>query len=252
MPDGSAPLLHPAPSDPPWIREALDAPLVQKTRVMLAAMWFVCTKPRAFGRAWVTGEAQLPNPLFTMAAAVSVLGVAESAATQLAGQATRRSFFETLGEAAGPYFTYLVMALVAHATLRALGSQRTLRTTVGIALYTGAGPGAILALAMVTCGVVQHARGKPIDTTWVAVVISVLYGYFVYAWQRALVGAHSVSIGRGAIAVNVAIAAFALLAGGFRAGHVFDRVPVELGPHFHFFVQRGVDGALHATYGISF
>jgi hypothetical protein len=226
--------------DPHWHRDALSLPLVKKVRAMGAALWLFARAPRVFGEAWFRGDARIPNPAVAMATAVSILTLFAQETTRVLKRDGEVSpFVATLGETLGPYALYISMGLVAHVLLRLLGSKRRLRTTIGISLLAGAGPGMIVAFSMMpTLAVVARYGLEGVNDAapmWLklclAVLVVVAYVHFVVAFELALAGAHSLPRWRGVVAGTLAIVVMAFVTGRFEESQRFAKYARKLGPH---------------------
>jgi hypothetical protein len=153
------------------------------------------------------------------------------------------SFLETLG----PYAVYIVIGIVAHALLRLLGSRRKLRTTVGVTLLVGAGAGTLLAAGIAVPVVVAiklfgipstQINGVPNAAQVVLIVVfTVLYFYFLAAFELALAGAHGLPRWKGVVAGTFAVFVVAYVCGAIEyLGHT--EALGALGPHLSVYFDR--------------
>jgi hypothetical protein len=251
IPDAPEPVPSPTRTgdeDPHWLRDALALPFVAKIRTIGRAVWFLLRAPRAFGEAWYRGERDIPNPLVAMTAAVSILTVL--------GQETRRlvnkdepphSLFSSFLETLGPYAVYIAIGIVAHGVLRLLGSRRKLRTTVGVTLLTGAGAGTLLALGIALPAIVAVrllgmpstlSNGLPNAGQAVLIVLfTLMYFYFLAAFELALAGAHGLPRWKGIVAGTVAVFVVAYACGAVEHAAPGDTLGA-LGPHLSLYFDR--------------
>ncbi len=198
---------------PHWIDEALDAPLVRKARETVAAVAAFTRSPRQFSARWARGEVAT-NPLLLMIAAVSATTPIRQLADRFTGNeppGLLDSFIVSLS----PFAYYAALATVAHALLWALGARGPLRGTVGVSLFAGAGPGALVTVAMQLMGVALYQRygtinfldavvPHPLSLVGMATLLSLLGGMFA-SLVFGISGVSNVSRPTAAFAVVVAV-----------------------------------------------
>jgi hypothetical protein len=228
--------------DPHWLRDALAMPLVVKARAMGSALWLFERKPRVFGEAWFRGNEKLPNPVVAMAASVSILTILRQELHRFGKRdEAPHTLLTSLGETLGPYLMYVGLGLLAHAALRVFGSKRKLRTTIGVCLLAGAGPGLVLALGMTLAGVwmvTLYGAGNAFDPKVpafagrvIACFVLGLYAHFLLVFQLALAGAHGLPRWKGLGAGMVAVVAIAFLCGWIENASWWSKAGIVLGPH---------------------
>src|SRR5262245_12841309 len=90
--------------DPHWLRELLALPLVEKARLMGAALWFFVRAPHRFGQTWVAGGSSIPNPVIAMAASASLLALAlQEVGRRLKKDVVAHSLVSSVAETLAPY-----------------------------------------------------------------------------------------------------------------------------------------------------
>jgi hypothetical protein len=237
--------------DPHWLSEALSIPIVDRIRTMGAALWFFAHAPYRFGEAWFRGTAVIPNPLVAMAASMSVLAIlGQEIRRALVKEPGAHTILSSVAETLGPYVMYVGTGLVAHLVLRALGSRRRLRTTIGMTLLAGAGPGTVLALGITVPPVllVRHygsvdamQAGIPMAArTAVVVAVLVLYFGFLAVFQLGLAGAHGITRWKGVVAGTVAVIAMAFVCGALEHTSLWPHLVGSMGPHLSLY--KGASG----------
>jgi hypothetical protein len=241
----------PAQEDPHWLRDALALPFVERLRQLAVAVWFFVRAPHRFGAAWFSGASTIPNPLVAMAASVSIMTIlGQEVREVLTKEPVPRTLLSSIIDTLGPYALYFGIGLVAHLVLRTLGSKRKLRTTMGLTLLTGAGPGIILALGIGVPPVVLVKVYGSVDTintvlplpARIAILVSVvvLYLGFLGVYELALAGAHGVARWKGVVAGTVAVIAMAFATGALEKLDTSKRLTGSLGAHLS--LQHGDKG----------
>jgi len=155
-----------------------------------------------------------------------------------------QTLLTSLGETLGPYVLYIGLGLFAHLALRVLGSKRRLRTTVGVALLAGAGPGTVVALGLVVPTVVAVARFGSLSTLvahlplWgqltLAAYVMGIYFYSMALFKLALAGAHGLPRWKGLLAGTFAVIAMGIVCGRLESTSVAEIIHLDLGPHMSF------------------
>jgi hypothetical protein len=239
------PAISAGAADPNWVREALDTPFVQRAKMMFAALWLFLRAPRTFGEAWSVGSRNVPNPVVAMTAAVSIVTlIAHEARRFFQKDDAPQTLLRSLGETIGPYFLYIGLGLFAHFALRVLGSKRRLRTTVGVALLAGAGPGTIVALGIVVPAVVAVARFGSLSAVvahlapWAQLIVAAyVLGIYIYSmalFKFALAGAHGLPRWKGLLAGTFAVIAMGIVCGRLESTSLAQVIHLDLGPHLSF------------------
>ena len=237
--------------DPHWLRDALAMPFVVKARAMGSALWLFGRAPRRFGEAWFRGTENVPNPVVAMAASVSILTILRQEMHRAdKSDATTHTLLSTLGETLGPYLMYVGLGLVAHAVLRVFGSKRKLRTSVGVSLLAGAGPGLVFAIGMTSSGlwmIARYGTGNALDDQVpalagraIAAFILALYAWFLLVFQLALAGAHGLPRWKGLAAGMVAVVAMAFSCGWLEQAAWWSKAGIVLGPHLYLSFGNGM------------
>src|SRR5581483_6447834 len=84
----------------------------------------ITTRPRAFAEAWAAGEFRAFNPLVFLATSAGVTGAFSLVVDRLTNQAPSSSMADLIIRTVEPYVTYLLLGLLCHVFLRALGARR--------------------------------------------------------------------------------------------------------------------------------
>jgi hypothetical protein len=249
VPDGMSPPPPEGQSDPHWLREALAIPFVEKARAMVAALWLFMRAPWVFGDSWNRGTAKIPNPLVAMAAAVSILTLlGQESRRALDKDPTPHTLLVTLSETLSPYVMYVALGFIAHFVLRMLGSERKLRTSIGLSLLAGAGPGTLAALGLVVPGVLMVARyGSTANLSSSAplparvafgIIASAAYVYFLFLFDLGLAGAHGLARWKGIAAGKIAVIALAFGCGALEHFEWLPQLTGSIGPHLSIYLGK--------------
>jgi hypothetical protein len=220
--------------DEDWIAVAV-ALARDEARRYLGTLWRVCTAPGRFGAAWAHGRADALHPLGFLASSAALLGLVVHVCGAVLG-ADGDSLLVEIANGLWPYLLFAAFGVIAHPLLR----RKRLRSSVAMALYAGAGPATVCAIAfMLLTTAAKRALHVAADAPLVprhptrvvqlasaAVMLGVPLASFWYGLVASLARLHGRSRLRAALAVAAAQLVVALLAGaslahGVRAGGVF-------------------------------
>ncbi len=152
-------------------------------------------------------------------------------------------FWSTIGDAMLPYVYYVLLGVLCHPVLRLCGSTRPLRASVAVALFTGGGPGLLLAFSLylqvwIHILLVGSFDGQllPGLPDWYVPIHEVLFYApfmaYVLVLAGGLRGLHAARRWQVAIAIMVSLLASAILLGvlhrvvnfNLRAPHLVMRI----------------------------
>jgi hypothetical protein len=229
---------------PDWVREAVRAVRNESVRFVVTAL--ACTRhPYRFATAWVRGETEALNPIGYLSTALAITAAVKAVTTAILPLGDDNGFWSNVSTATLPYAYYVLLGILCHAALRATGTTRALRASMGIALYVGGGPGLLLHLLSyldlwLYVGVTgtTHLENNFQGAPWWSLPLLMLptlvvAGYFWAALAIGLRGVHATSRLRGSIALLVAVVISGMLLSALHSVFEFNLgVP-------HFLVQFG-------------
>src|SRR5207248_2995049 len=97
-------------------------------------------RPQRFSADWYSGRQRALNPLGFVATALAVSGFVGLVIPDPTRN-VQQTLLTELAQASLPYVYYASVGIVSHPLLRLFGSQRALSASIGVALFTGGGPG---------------------------------------------------------------------------------------------------------------
>jgi hypothetical protein len=220
---------------PDWIGEARRAPLVQKALETARSVGAFTASPRRFSADWASGRSAPTNPLLLMIASVSAVTPLIQLSNQITGTAASTTLVGTFIANLAPFAYYAALGVVAHGVLVLLGARTKLRGSLGVGLFTGAGPAMLATLgirasALVLWGPWWKRRARCAKSQW-SPRGSITYAHANVGWAQAglagigfvltlllclfaslalaIAGANDVPLWKATMAVTVAVLACA-------------------------------------------
>lgn len=179
----NAPIPHDGGSDRRWLAEEAGA------ETYFGAFLRMLVHPTKFALAWTQG-ARAISPLKFVAFSTTVVVVT----MQLVQTgSTSTTWLEVIGSVL-PTAVFALLGLLIHLAYKSFGSQRSVETSLGLTLYTIAGPGLFFPLVLTagtwwvkhhsteTLGEFLSHQGTPVMVGMIAVTFA------LYAWPRIVLG----------------------------------------------------------------
>ncbi len=199
---------------PDWIRGALRQTARELGEFVATGLAF-SRHPGRFADEWYRGEREALNPFGMLATAAAIVASAHQFLPPIALALVKSarptgdeddSLARQLLAAVGPFAHYALLGALAHAVLRAGGSTRKLRGSLGVALFAGAGPGFGAYLLIYLAAMAVTLSGSGFFAGEYAFV-AVAPGFLVFAWAlgAGLAGLHDVPVWRAALAIAIAV-----------------------------------------------
>ena len=203
-----------------WIGDAAQRSW-DEARAFVATGLRFTFQPARFGRAWIDGRSDAPNPLGVLATGAATLAASRAALDVVLGRAAQaQGLWQTLLEAVAPFAHYLALATVAHLILALLVRGRQRYTdSVAMALYAGGGPGVLAPIVVYVVGaalwfasgrpaVIQHGLLGSLPFPAAHALLWVSYaGYALFLWTLllALQAVHRAALWQAALALALAV-----------------------------------------------
>lgn len=217
----NAPIPHDGGSDRRWLSEEAGAD------TYLGALLRMLRQPTKFAIDWTQG-AKTISPLKFVAVTTTIVAVT----TQLVQDGTTASTtWLTLASSVAPTLVFALLGVLIHLVYKAIGSQRSVQTSLGLTLYTIAGPGLFFPLFLVAMQwYVKHHTTEKLNT-WLLhqdlrvmlTFVVVLFG--LYFWPRIALGRAMHALHRrrwwwSVLAIVLAELAVAVMFGIMERAHV--------------------------------
>jgi hypothetical protein len=226
-----------------WLADSLRLTL-REVRSFAATAAAVTVRPARFARQWVHGQREAMNPLGYFATSAAIVAVYQKVSFAVVGVKSEGALGTELLNAVGPYLHYVALGLLCHAMLRLRGSRRSMRGSLGLSLYVGGGPGALVTVLNISMFVFAQLvygkanfSGDELMTPGLLVLAFLVFSTrlaFLAIFVRALSGFHEVRTGWTLLAFLLALTSTALGFGlldppGYYGGHFVIGRPGEDG-----------------------
>jgi hypothetical protein len=202
-----------APSDPGevprWLGEAVRQS-VDELRAFFLTAYEATVRPARLASTWSIGERRALNPVAFLATSLAITGTAQHFLALARGKSDGASTLtDELIENAFPYAVFLTAGLLCHYIVARHGRKPPLRGTLGIALYAGGGPAALLRVFDNILFPTDGDRFRRLHTG----VDLLGYAVFILAFADAIVGLHRVRRWRAIWAIVGSFILMGLVAG---------------------------------------
>ncbi len=211
-------------SGPNWISDAARQAVKELAEFLATGVGFL-RGPGAFADEWYSGIRSAMNPLGCLATAVAIIVPLEELLAQVfPDDGVKETLLVQILNALGPYVHYAALGAIAHLLLRNRTAPRSLRGSVGVALYAGTIPGvggSLLAAASLAVFFEHHPGWTSENVSSPSVLVPVLLAFATFAWAASagLAGLHRVPWWRAALALAAGFVATGLLFPLLPKGH---------------------------------
>ena len=190
----------PEPGDvPPWLTDAIRDAL-DELRAFFLTAYEATVRPAHLAATWSIGKRRALNPIAFFATSLAITGTLQHLVSRARGGSDdASSLVSELAGNASPYVAYLSVGLLCHYLVWRRGPRPPLRGTLGIALYAGGGPAALVRFFDSVLSPLLPGRFTRLH----AGVDLIGVVAFVLALSDALMGLHRVPRWRAVLAVVV-------------------------------------------------